>query len=251
MAITEKQERRRKPFIGSSDMAAIMGYDPFHNAYDVWLDKTDKLEPTKENKVMKRGRYLEPGLLMFAEDELGILEKNPIKLEFIKPNYYLISHPDALFNGLPIEAKSQGDYSKETWGDTDTDQVPDRVIIQCHAHLICTETKVCYVAAYLPYREFQMFHVLFDYDVAESIIEAAQHFWVCHVLKGIPPEDVVPTLAVIKRVRKNSTKITDMPIELWEKFQSAKRKTKEDKIIQDKAEAELLAEIERRKDRAA
>lgn len=232
-------------------MAAIMGYDPFRNGYDVWLDKGDKLEPTKENKVMKRGHYLEPAILDFAEDELGILERNPTKLEFIKPQYYLLSHPDALFNGLPIEAKSQGNYSKEVWGETETDQVPDRVIIQCHVHLICTETKVCYVAAYLPYREFQMFHVLFDCDVAESIIEAAQHFWLNHVLKNIPPEDVTPTLAIIKRVRKTSTKIAAMPTELWQQFQSAKTKTKEAKANQDKAEAELLAEIERRKERAA
>ena len=247
MAITAKQERRRKPFIGSSDMAAIMAFDCFHNGYDVWLDKGDKLEPTKENKVMMRGHYLEPAILNFVEDELGTLERDPAKLDFIKRQYYLLSHPDALFNGLPIEAKSQGNYSKEVWGETDTDQVPDRVIIQCHVHLICTETKVCYVAAYLPYREFQMFHVLFDCDVAETIIEAAQHFWVDHVLKDIPPEDIVPSLAVIKRARK-SQPISDMPTDLWQQFQLAKTKTKTAKANQDKAEAELLAEIARRKD---
>ena len=250
MPITAKQKQQRKPFIGSSDMAAIMGFDPFQNSYDVWLEKTDKLEPTKENKVMKRGHYLEPALLNFAEDTLGTLERNSAKLEFIKPEYYLISHPDAIMlDGdriFPVEAKSQGNCSKELWGDENTDQVPDRVIIQCHVHLICAETKLCYIPAYLPYREFQMFHVIFDYDIAESIIEAAQHFWLQHVLKDIPPEDIVPNLAVIKRARKSKT-VSDMPIELWEKFQLAKSIAKEAKINQDKAQAELLAEIERRK----
>jgi putative phage-type endonuclease len=240
--ISSKQKQERKRYLGSSDMAAIMGFDPFRNAYDVWLDKTGKLEPIEENKVMKRGRYLEPAILNFAEDTLGTLEKDSTELEFIKPQYYLLSHPDAMFHN-PIEAKSQGNYSKEVWGDENTDQVPDRVIIQCHVHLICTDMKLCYIPVYLPYREFQMFHVDFDYEIAQSIIKAAQHFWLDHVLKDIPPEDVVPDLAVVKRIRKLPKIDVDMPKDLWDKYSTAKQAAKIAKTEQDKAQAELLVAI--------
>ena len=241
--ISEKQRRERAKYLGSSDMAAIVGFDPFRNAYDVWLEKTDKLEADKENVVMKRGRHMELAILNYAEEKLGPLEKDPAKLEFIKPIYHLLSHPDALFVKEPVEGKSQGNFSKEVWGEEGTDQVPDRVIIQCHVHLICTDTRTCYVPAYLPYREFQMFVVNFDYVIAQSIIEAAQHFWVEHVSKDTPPEDVVPTLAVVKRVRQLPNIHTELPKDLWEAFQAAKQDAKAAKDKQDKAQAKLLAVI--------
>jgi putative phage-type endonuclease len=244
MAISKKQFDKRKAYLGSSDVAAIMGLDPFRNAYDVWLLKTNKLQEEEgENKVMKRGKYLEPAILNFAADELGPLELNPGNLEFTAPHYYMISHPDAMFGDLPIEAKSQGNYSKEVWGDDSTDQVPDRVIIQCHVHLICTGSKLCYVPVYRPYREFQMFHVDFDAEIADSIIEAAKHFWLEHVLKDVPPEDVVPALAVIKRIRREPQTIADISADLWGKYIEAQAKEKEAKAGKDKAQAELLAAI--------
>lgn len=243
--ISEKQKEQRKRYLGSSDMSAVMGFDIFRNAYDVWLDKTGKLEPIEENKVMKRGRYLEPAILNFAEDELGTLEKDPAKLEFIK-DALLVSHPDALAvekENVPVEAKSQGSYSKEVWGDDNTDQAPDRVIIQCHVHLICTDTKLCYVPVYLPYREFQMFHVEFDEEIANSIIETAKHFWLDHVLKDIPPEDVVPDLAVVKRIRREPETITDVSADLWKGYMIVAEYEKQAKKDKDQAQAALLAAI--------
>ena len=243
MAITKKQLKQRKNYLGSSDVAAIMGLDPFRNAYDVWLDKAGKLEPAEENKVMKRGRYLEPAILNYAEDELGLLKKDPSKLEFIKPDYYLLSHPDALAKGEPVEAKSQGNYSKEVWGDEGTDQVPDRVIIQCHVHLICTDEKLCFVPTYLPYREFQMFHVDFDPDIADNITTAAKHFWEQHVIKDVPPEDVVPDLAVVKRIRREPETIADISADLWRAYVEAQADYKLSGELKEKAQAALLAAI--------
>lgn len=225
-------------------MAAIMGFDPFRNAYDVWLDKTGKLEPAEESKVMKRGKYLEPAILNFAEDVLGPLERSPERLEFVDSSLFLLSHPDALFEGNPIEAKSQGAYSKEVWGDEDTDQVPDRVIIQCHVHLICTDVSLkCYVPVYLPYREFQMFFVNYDKQISDRIIETAGHFWTQHVVKDTPPENVVPDLAVVKRIRREPATISDISPELWTKYQEAQINEKLAKSEKDNAQATLLAAI--------
>ena len=75
MAITAKQLEQRKTRLGSSDIAALFGLDPFKNAHDVYLAKTGKLLPEPDKVVFPRGRSMECGLLAFAADGLGPVEQ--------------------------------------------------------------------------------------------------------------------------------------------------------------------------------
>ncbi len=57
MPITNRQRKLRQDHIGSSDMAAILGVDPWRTAYDVWLEKTgSRSEPVV--KGTEKGRIL-------------------------------------------------------------------------------------------------------------------------------------------------------------------------------------------------
>ena len=67
MPITEAQRERRKKHLGSTDLPAILGVDPWRNAYDVWLEKTDKLEKGKEKNYQGAGHLFEEGVLRWAE----------------------------------------------------------------------------------------------------------------------------------------------------------------------------------------
>ena len=96
MPITEAQRQQRQKHLGSSDMAAVMGLDSWGNAYDVYLEKTGKLNPEKDKAIFRRGNYMEAALLAFAQDELGRLIVEPSELEFVKPDLHLCSHPDAM-----------------------------------------------------------------------------------------------------------------------------------------------------------
>ena len=49
----------RQKGIGGSDIAAIAGLNPFKSAIEVFLDKTGRAEPIKENSKMKWGKLLE------------------------------------------------------------------------------------------------------------------------------------------------------------------------------------------------
>lgn len=50
---------RRKTGIGGSDVAAVMGYSKYRNAYDVWLDKTSDDVDLEPNDILDLASYLE------------------------------------------------------------------------------------------------------------------------------------------------------------------------------------------------
>ena len=245
MAITKSQLAKRKNYIGSSDVAAIVNLDPFKSAYDVWLEKSGKLDDSKEQKetaVMSRGNFLEPALLNFAESILGKLNRKAPEGISKELGGLIIDHPDGLVlaNGEPVEAKSQGAYSKEVWGEVNTDQVPDRVIIQSEVHLLCAvKAEICHIPAYLPYREFQMFMVKKDKDIIESILEAVDNFWRINIQGDIPPADSKPALAFIRRIRHIPEKTISIPANIawdWDKARL-------DRLIAEKVEDKYLTDL--------
>lgn len=245
MAITQEQREQRRLYLGSSDMAAVMGLDSWSNAYDVWLEKTGKLDPEKDKAIFRRGNYMEAALLAFAGDELGEMIVEPSMLEFIKEGVCLCSHPDAMSIAIPklpepIEAKSLGWYAPDSWGEPGTDQLPDRTLIQTHVHMICTDTEFCHVPVYLPRREFQMYGVAFDADLGHNICDAATAFWEDYVAKDIPPENIAPSLAVLKRVRRLPDTTPFLPDGLSIRRTTAKDAIKVAKKRVEEIDAEIL-----------
>ena len=224
MALTEAQRELRRNHLGSSDVAAIFGFDPFKDAYAVWAEKTGRLEDEPENDAMRRGTFLEPAILNFGEFKLGPIERSGNKLEFFKEELHLVDHPDGIViaTGEPVEAKSQGSYSKEVWGDEGTDAVPDRVIFQTHVHMICTDQSYCHIPVLLPYRDFQMFGIARDAEVSDIIAEKCVTFWDNHVVKDIPPAEGVPTLDVMKRIRREPATSVSLPEDLVHAWLAAK-----------------------------
>ena len=216
MAITAKQLEQRKKYLGSSDIAALHGLDPWRNAHDVFLEKTGKLSPEKDKAVFRRGRYMELGLLAFAEDELGPIEHDEEKLEFIIEDLNIIDHPDSRVHasGNPIEAKSQGYFAEEHWGDAGTDQVPDRAIIQSHVHMRCLGSDFCHVPYAHPMREYLMFGVPFSQKIWDNIAETALKFWNDHVLKDTPPPPTAH-FEVLKRIIRVPKKTISIPDEVF------------------------------------
>lgn len=241
--LTEEQRQQRKLCLGSSDMAAILGLSPFRNAADVYLEKTGKLTEQEETPVMKRGNYLEPAILNFAQDVLGNLNRNVF---FKAPDGLpMASNADAqvVETEYPVEAKSVGLFVGEHWGDEGSDQIPDRVIIQCHVHMICTKMGFCHVPVYLSAREFQMFGVALSEKIVEIICNEAASFWYNCVQKDTPPENVVPAESVMKRIRREPETIIDIPdnvailVNNWQEKNTAHKLAKKEA---DAAKAEVI-----------
>ena len=243
---TEKQLAARSKGIGSSDMASIMGLNPFQTAYDVWVEKTGKIESVDApNEAMIAGTLFEKGVLMWARGILGKMRHNQFRTA---PEYNLLTHIDAVVvdSGAPVEAKTAGLKGAPTtgWGEPDTDEVPDPVIIQSHVHMICLDYQnVCFVPAFLAFRGFQMFVVNFNSELAERIKEAAVHFWENHVVTDIPPKDSAPSLNIARHLRRVPQKMTAISESLLRNYIEASRIASEAEKAKREATAFLLGAL--------
>lgn len=243
MPITTKQLEARRKRIGSSDMASILGLSPYQTAYDVWAVKTGRMPNSEGNDATLAGTRFEPGVLDYAEDILGKLIRNQYRSAKDVP---IGANIDALVvaTGEPVEAKTAGLLAplQEHWGQPDTDEVPDRVIIQAHVHLLCSEQELCHIAAFLGGRGFVPFRVRRDETIIEVIKETAVKFWEC-VETDTPPDNSLPTATTIKKMRRTPETIVPLKVEKvkrWLELKAAKAN-----IIKehDAAQIEMLAEL--------
>jgi len=248
MGITEKQKEMRKNSLGGSDMAAIMGVSKFKSAYDVWLEKTCRVQEQPDNQPMYTGRLLESAVLNFAEDRIGkILRNQRRRAPFGLP---ICANIDGILNpkdgkACPVEAKTSGLFGllSPEWGEEGTDQVPDNIIIQAHTEMLCLEpAETCYVPALLGSRGFQMFIVRRNNQLIEQIMDMAVEFWEKHVETDLPPEGK-PSLEQAKRVIREPNKIVNIEAALVEAWQIANESKKEAEKILDEAKAAVLGAL--------
>lgn len=246
MPVTAIQLEKRRERLGSSDMAAVLGLDVHRNAYDVWLEKTGKLDEQQTNQAMQAGTMFEDGVLQYAEQELGKLTRNQFRSAKDR-GIPLGANIDAILvgSGLPVEAKTAGLFGplREAWGEPGTDEVPDRVIIQSTVHMICTLTDLCHVVAFLGGRGFQMYKVNLDKTVADVVTETAIQFWDKNVLADIPPDNTLPHASSIKRIRREPETTVALDQSLVDQWLLAKEACKLADAEKDAAEVAMLTAL--------
>jgi len=184
-------------------------------------------------------------VLRFAQKRLGTLVRNQYRRA---SNLPLAANVDALIkeSGVPVEAKTSGLFGPlpAGWGEPETDEVPDNVIIQSHVHMMCTDKDICHVAAFLGGVGFQMYIVPLSREIADEIGWAAINFWDRHVLADTPPEDSTPSLELLKKVKREPDVIVDVPDVLVDTWQELRQIRLEAEKKEKQAQAELLAALD-------
>lgn len=248
MPITSVQLEKRQQHLGSSDIAALLNIDERKNRYDLWLEKTGKLTPEKEpeNDPRMAGHLIEPAVLTYAETQLGKLTRNQYRSAKEK-GLPIAANIDAILNdsGLPVEAKTSGLYgfTNDYFGEEGTDQIPDRMIVQSQVHMLCTDTELCYVPVFIAFRGFAIFQVPRDPQIIDVIANEASDFWSKNVLADVPPENILPNAAVVRRVRREPDKTVTLDHSLVEKWEAAKQIESSAKKDKEAALAAILAAL--------
>jgi predicted phage-related endonuclease len=268
--INEQQRAERKFFIGSSDAPIIAGAVPTRNGFptktimDLYAEKAGLLkpQPEKKNAAAEVGNYLERGILDWFEategQRLGItLSRNR---QIVAPDGFRAANLDADFvtstgDAAIVEAKSTGlflfgNVDREEWGEFETDQVPDRVTVQCqHQMDVARESlglrvQQAYVPTLLLGIGLGYYVIPYNEDLGAELKELEEEFW-DSVQKRRPPDaDILPNLDTIKRLtrvegkrkRIDFTKVLD-----WHKAKEAKASAEQ---LEEEAKKAMLAELE-------
>ena len=250
--ITAEQLTNRRNHLGSSDIPQIMGFSPFGNAYDLWLHKTGRVQETEKTEAyISAGNLLESPVLKWLEIRLGeTIITDPTMLERSVPDTPIVDHTDGLVmaTNIPVEVKTEGvDHPiLLPWGDAETDEVPEYTCIQSHVHMMAYDTEICHVPTFLGGRGFGYFFVKRDEEICKMIREQAVKFWHENVLADKPPENVVPDIDVIKRIRPMQGEPVEIPQNIVDAWQKAKDEESAIKKQKEFYQAEILALLDGR-----
>lgn len=218
MPITEKQRASREGFIGSSDIAAIMGLDRWRTAYDLYLEKKGLLEiPAAKTDTpwTQAGNYFEPAILQWFKDVRQPADTTiRANVPRVDKDRNVKCHIDAILYRneaafATVEIKTSGMFwvEAEEWGEFDTDQVPPRVLVQCYGHMHVTGTRRCYVPVFLGSRGLGMFVVTYRTPMMKMVLEAIDDFN-RRLVEDDPPE-VRATLDIIKYRKRNEGEVLE------------------------------------------
>lgn len=222
MTITAKQLEQRRKCVGGSDVYDVCA----GNARRVYDEKTTDLVPWEGNDATWTGSMLEASLLDVAEEWFGKLRRNQRRVLHGTP---LAANTDALLNNNDvIECKTSGIVSSFTptdqWGSEGTDEIPIPYIFQVHASMLCAGSETAHVIALIGGRGICRYTVTFNEELGSHIRNRVQEFWDRHVLTGCPPDgewaaDCVPTLDVIKRIRREPGSLATLDPKLVENYE--------------------------------
>ncbi len=249
MTITPQQLAARRLRIGSSDAAAILGLDPYRSAYDVYLEKTEQVDPIADSEAAAIGNWIEPALCSWvAESIRAFIRHSPDT--YVSPCGVLAANLDAIEGTLGeptffIEAKSTG--LADQWGDDGTDQVPPRVVTQTAVAFACVPSlRVAWIPVLIGKHGLRrrLYRLERDDAIVQGVADACRRFWREHVEAGVPPDGTVPNLDLLARIKREPESCIEIEdTTLLDRFLAAKAEAKAAAEREDAAKALLIAAL--------
>lgn len=189
--------KSRKAGVGGSDMSTILGLNAFKTPYELWLEKTGRVEPEDisdkwavikgnalENELRKRFRANHPEMLVTdGTDKQFIMRAKP----------YLRASLDGILQGEDgsfgiLEIKTASGRRAGDWRDEDGNlRIPPYYLAQVEFYALVTGWKWGYV--YAAIGDDEPVEIPFEADVEDmaAIDKAAADFW-HFVTTGTPPQ---------------------------------------------------------------
>ncbi|KVD35461.1 endonuclease [Burkholderia ubonensis] len=198
----------RQAGIGGSDAAAALGVSRYKTQYQLWAEKTGRLEPENLDDV-ERIRF---GNLMEEIIAREYARRNDVKVQrrnaiIEHPKYsFMRANVDRLVVGVRrgLECKNVDSLAFRfgEWGEPGTDQVPDEYLMQCHHYMIVLDYPEWHLAACVGGNKLCTYIIQRDAELEETIIEREHAFWQ-HVEREEAPSldyEHATTEALLKRL---------------------------------------------------
>lgn len=249
----------RRTGIGGSDVAAIMGFDPWREPLDVWREKVLGDE-SRETPGMRRGRIFEaPVLAKYAAltgAKLLPLE-GPIRDGWRIGNLDGIARIDGWNRGVEVKTQS----SDEEWGEPGTDDVPvyyqtqaqwymdlahleefDFPIVLWPSHAASLRNLIGLTPAEIvDALGISVYSMQYNATAAKQALEECERFWRDHVLTRVPPLPRSPEAAGRNwySVAGKSVPADDRVIELLREYDAIREEDAEIKTRRERVKFQL------------
>lgn len=180
--------------IGASEVATIIGVNPYETPYQLWRRKRGLDAPKEETFAMKAGHYLEDAVARFYANESGreIINSSAEDFMFIDPQKpFLRVSPDRTFwlPDLPHNDDNKGILEcKTTQKKIDPDDLPKHWFCQLQMNLGVAGYEKGALAWLCSGRDFDYRDVTFAPDFYAWMVEEVERFWKDNIMDGKEPE---------------------------------------------------------------
>ena len=224
----EEWLEHRKTGIGSSEVATIVGLNPWETPYQLWRRKLG-LDPAKdETFAMKAGHYLEDAVAQFWHDETGceiIKRSSGDWLIANKERPYLQVSPDRTY-WLPGMTKNNTNKGilecKTTQSQIDADDLPKHWFCQVQYQLGVAELEHGSLAWLCSGREFGYKDMEFVPDFFAWLVEEVDKFWRDNILGRQEPSVHSVQDILLKYARHTDGKVTEVSEDVYNAYSELK-----------------------------
>lgn len=232
----------RRAGIGSSEIATIVGLNPYETPYQLWRRKIGLDEPKSETFAMKAGHYLEDAVSQFWSDATGrqiikasagdwIVRNDDKPFVQVSPDrtYWLDDNRNNDNKGI-LECKT-------TQRAIDADDLPKTWFCQVQYQLGGAEIQQGSIAWLTAGREFGYQDLTLVPDFYAWLVEEAERFWIDNVMGGKEPDCANVQDVLIKFNRHTDSKVIEVGDEIMQAYSQLKDVRAEISKLEEQKEA--------------
>ena len=233
----------RESGIGSSEVATIVGLNPWETPYQLWRRKVGLDAPKQENFAMKAGHYLEDAVSLFWQDETGQqVIKSSAGDWLIRDDErpYLQVSPDRTYwlADMPHSNENKGILEcKTTQMTIDEDDIPKHWFVQVQYQLGVAGYQHGSLAWLTQGRNFGYKDLAFVPDFFAWLVEEVDKFWVDNIQAKQEPTAANVQDILWKYNRHTDGKIVEVNDEIFAAYQDLKAVKDELSAIEEKKTA--------------
>lgn len=238
----EEWLKLREGGIGSSEIATVVGLNPWETPYQLWRRKLGIDPPKQETFAMKAGHYLEDAVAQFWHDETGqdiikssagdwIIQDNDKPILRVSPDrtYWLAGMPHSNANKGILECKT-------TQKSIDADDLPKHWFCQVQYQLGVAGLERGSLAWLSSGREFGYKDLALVPDFYGWLVEEAEKFWRDYIEARQEPTAVSVQDVLLKFNRHTEGKVVEVGDEVFKDYQDLKDIRKQIEALEERKE---------------
>lgn len=232
----------REAGIGSSEVATLLGVNPYETPYQLWLRKTGQLPPKEETQAMRMGHLLEPVVaeLFHRETGLEVLRESEGDILYIDPvDDFLRASPDRIY--LQADGRPAILECKSTRLPVERTDVPRAWYVQLQYQMMVSGIHAGSLAWLVNGREFDYC----TYGYSEVMEDMMRHFvgrfYRDNVLGRQEPELTTAGDAVLKHIRHTEGKTLVADARLLNTWHELRDLREQIKRLEEQADAKADA----------